>query len=329
MCGHADEKDSILDALDVKRVDWAAYLTWLRNPAWSDDQVAEHLQRPAAEVARCRTSLLDKGLLVSAGAELLPVGTADVIDGLLAEVDAAAAHRRAQIIQARSALAATMTAGLARHAETPYAEIEWVEGPSSIAVVLDEFTRTAGREILVLHGRRSPCCADAQACRLVRPGTDGSDIAVRIIYEHGHAALGELNQLSTADARVRTVGRVDRTIVVFDRQISLLTSDDRTMLRIHRPEVVAALASLFDQCWSVAQSLPDTSPVPDADEPVLDERGRALLKQLALGMKDDAIARNLGVSVRSVRRYVSELCKALDVTSRFQAGVQAARRGWL
>ncbi|WP_165945224.1 hypothetical protein [Micromonospora sp. KC723] len=50
---------------------------------------------------------------------------------------------------------------------------------------------------------------------------------------------------------------------------------------------------------------------------------------LASGAKDDAIARSLGVSARAVTRTVGELTTVLGAGSRFQAGVRAAKLGWL
>lgn len=61
----------------------------------------------------------------------------------------------------------------------------------------------------------------------------------------------------------------------------------------------------------------------------LTEQQTAVLRLLASGAKDEAIARNLGVSVRTVTRIVAELTSELGATSRFQAGVLAARLGWL
>ena len=46
-------------------------------------------------------------------------------------------------------------------------------------------------------------------------------------------------------------------------------------------------------------------------------------------MKDEQIARELGLSLRTVRRRVAEVLDELGATSRFQAGVEAVRRGWV
>ncbi len=54
-----------------------------------------------------------------------------------------------------------------------------------------------------------------------------------------------------------------------------------------------------------------------------------VLALMAVGMKDEAIARQLGMSPRTLRRRSQELLAELGAGNRFQAGVEAARRGWI
>ena len=56
---------------------------------------------------------------------------------------------------------------------------------------------------------------------------------------------------------------------------------------------------------------------------------RFLLEQLVAGASDEQIARNLGLSLRTVRRRIAALMTDLGVDTRFQAGVEASRRGWI
>lgn len=60
-----------------------------------------------------------------------------------------------------------------------------------------------------------------------------------------------------------------------------------------------------------------------------DERTREILHLMATGMKDDAIARVLGVSRRTVQKHVSEAGTALGARTRFQIALLARERGWL
>jgi DNA-binding NarL/FixJ family response regulator len=56
---------------------------------------------------------------------------------------------------------------------------------------------------------------------------------------------------------------------------------------------------------------------------------RELLLPLAKGMTDEAAAKRLGVSLRTVRRQMAALMERLGASSRFEAGLKAAQRGWL
>jgi DNA-binding NarL/FixJ family response regulator len=92
---------------------------------------------------------------------------------------------------------------------------------------------------------------------------------------------------------------------------------------IVRQRGIVELATLyFEQLWARAAPL---------DEPATERSDlrRFLLEQLAAGAQDEQIARRLGLSLRTVRRRVAEVMTELGASSRFQAGVEAARRGWL
>ncbi len=65
------------------------------------------------------------------------------------------------------------------------------------------------------------------------------------------------------------------------------------------------------------------------EQPDLSEADRALLHLLHAGLKDETIARQLGLSERTLRRRITDLTTRLGATSRFQAGAQVVRRGWL
>ncbi|MFE7357241.1 response regulator transcription factor [Streptomyces sp. NPDC057543] len=56
---------------------------------------------------------------------------------------------------------------------------------------------------------------------------------------------------------------------------------------------------------------------------------RQLLTYLSGGLTDESIARELGVSERTVARRITRLQQMLGARTRFQLGVQASRRGWL
>lgn len=86
---------------------------------------------------------------------------------------------------------------------------------------------------------------------------------------------------------------------------------------LRHPTLVLAFTSWFDAVWSVSPEVALTTTGSD----------RGLLRLLALGLKDEAIARTLGVSLRTVRRRVAGLMDEYGVGTRFQLGIALERDG--
>jgi hypothetical protein len=101
-----------------------------------------------------------------------------------------------------------------------------------------------------------------------------------------------------------------------------LGNTESPLVMVRQRSIVQALILLFEQMWS------DAAPFALGLRRG-DPARRLLLQQLASGAQDEQIARRLGLGLRTVRRRVAELMSELGAESRFQAGVEAARRGWL
>ena len=134
----------------------------------------------------------------------------------------------------------------------------------------------------------------------------------------GRASIGE---------RIRVVPEVPTRLAVIGDRVLLpdppgLANERRLALR--QPGLVELVVSYFEAMWDRAVAVPALEhgeATPDLNE--------LLLRQLAQGAKDEQIARTLGVSLRTVRRRIAAIMTELGVDSRFQAGVEAVRRGWL
>lgn len=119
-------------------------------------------------------------------------------------------------------------------------------------------------------------------------------------------------------------------MLVYDRELAIVDAPrdpDIGAIVIRDRLLAEPLVDFFEYCWITASDLDDV--VGSTDESGLTDQQRAVLRLLASGAKDEAIARGLEISVRTVTRIVAELSAQLGATSRFQAGVKAARLGWL
>jgi DNA-binding transcriptional ArsR family regulator len=180
----------------------------------------------------------------------------------------------------------------------------------------DQWRLTAGRQIdewvreLVSAGRES---------RVIYPA--------RVLEEapevvQARADAGEhVRVLAGVPARMAVLG----TSAVVLHETWQARSGRLVVLR--QEAVVSALTLLFDQLWDQALNVPGFGG--RAEDPGKEGAKRLLLEQLVRGVKDEQISRALGVSLRTVRRRVAELMDELGADSRFQAGVEAVRRGWV
>jgi hypothetical protein len=161
---------------------------------------------------------------------------------------------------------------------------------------------------LVASGRRSraiyPARVLEEAPQVVRSRADAGEL-VRIV--------------ATVPTRIAVMGT--GAALIGDRWGA--SSGRRLVVREH--SLVGALGALFENVWERAMTVPGLGAL---DEDPSGQR-RLLLHQLTRGAKDEQIARALGVSLRTVRRRIAEIMDDLGAESRFQAGAEAVRRGWL
>ena len=127
----------------------------------------------------------------------------------------------------------------------------------------------------------------------------------------------------------RTAVALPVRVLIYDGKIAVVTSDPEDFSRgavvLNTPGAIAALQALFDLLWEAGADLP----APSASENALRAEERELLQLLSRGLKDEAISRSLGISIRTVRRMINVLSSRVDATSRFELGARAVERGWL
>ncbi|WP_234431987.1 helix-turn-helix transcriptional regulator [Streptomyces sp. NRRL S-241] len=159
-------------------------------------------------------------------------------------------------------------------------------------------------------------------------------VGMRVVYQdsprNDAATLAYAQWTTGLGCQVRTSPSC-RPAWIFDGETALVPIDPAQSrlgaLCTTSSGIVASLVALFEQTWETAVPL-------GADRRQRSEDGitageRRLLKLLAAGMTDEAVGKRLGVSLHTVRRQMSALMERLDATSRFEAGLKAAQRGWL
>jgi DNA-binding CsgD family transcriptional regulator len=146
------------------------------------------------------------------------------------------------------------------------------------------------------------------------------------------AALRMVELCADAGEQARVMPEVPMNLTVVDDRWALLASrssvagrNQVAALVVHESPVLAGLIGVFEVFWRMA--VPITGE--DVTGSPLTPETRRLLSYLTAGLTDESIARELGVSERTVARRISRLQQTLGAQTRFQLGVQASRRRWL
>ncbi|MGW0392132.1 LuxR C-terminal-related transcriptional regulator [Streptomyces sp. NPDC003042] len=161
-------------------------------------------------------------------------------------------------------------------------------------------------------------------------------VRVRAMYGRRAGSVPEmarhLRERAELGVEIRLSPVVPMSMFLADENFALLPTD------LHDPAAGAIVArgsalvgsylALYEYCWQCATPYGEDSPAERGDGG-LTEQQSAALHMLASGVKDEQIAHNLGVSLRTASRLLSEIMQELGAASRFEAGVKAARLGWL
>ncbi|MBB4906255.1 helix-turn-helix transcriptional regulator [Actinophytocola algeriensis] len=131
-----------------------------------------------------------------------------------------------------------------------------------------------------------------------------------------------LTRLGALGAEVRVTHRSLPDMLVFGAEVFAVAHHDRgqerrQVVHIHSQELSTGLLHLFGGLWDHAEDIASARRAEDSIQAIV-------LSYLYAGTLDDAAAREMGISVRTYRRYVAKVLRDLNVTSRFQAGAKAA-----
>jgi DNA-binding CsgD family transcriptional regulator/biotin operon repressor len=177
-----------------------------------------------------------------------------------------------------------------------------------------------------------------------RPSSDGTELsrpvvetalrrhaAVRSVWASPvfdtPAAAAHAEWLEGQGVPVRSsAAEVPVRAVIMD-EVAVVVGEDGRPRVLRAPEETRRLSALADQLWERAMPARAWNRSRPSGRAVTRPRPELVLRLLAEGLTDDAIARRLGCSVRTVRSDVACAMTALNARSRFQAGVRAIQVG--
>ncbi|GAA2695011.1 hypothetical protein [Nonomuraea recticatena] len=262
-----------------------------------------------------------------AGGRFVPVDPDLAVASLVSSVEREIYRRRELIDQIRERVGVF---GARTGGDPPPSTVEYLVG----AMEVRGFLKTAGDacrdELLVLQGGVGEA-GDLSQMFLVLVARG---VTVRVICQHRSradvATRLAMKRLTDAGVEVYTVSHVPRSAIVFDRSLVVLFGDgeggeggDVSLARVRNQGIAQFFLDMFNHLWETATPLEG---VEFGYATVADDLQQSIATLMAKGYTDEVVARKLGMSVRSCRRHIATLMRDLDATSRFQAGVEAARK---
>ncbi|WP_460399275.1 helix-turn-helix transcriptional regulator [Actinophytocola sediminis] len=152
----------------------------------------------------------------------------------------------------------------------------------------------------------------------------GRGVRMRVLYQHTArfdvATREHAETLFTLGAEFRTTESLFSKLIIFDGETAFIPAyqeDNGAAAVIKDPTLVAFLYACFEHTWASAKEF-DTRRV--ESDTIGEELKTEIIKMLIAGAKDDAIARRLGLSVRTCRKHIGQLMNRFGATSRFQFG---------
>ncbi|GAA1560792.1 helix-turn-helix domain-containing protein [Kribbella sancticallisti] len=321
----------MLEALGVDGISERVYRALLAHPGSSISALAT---AAGVSPARVRASLdrLQSARLV----QRLPDGSAEfTVTPPDVAITALVNERQHTLDNARLAIQPLLMEYRAASARAdPSALIEVQSGPTIAAERFRELQATATQELLgfdrmTAHEESGKPEVEAEAPMLER------GVRCRAIYETAAltspSRLPYIRQLVALGEQAKVTDTLPFKMIIADRKVAMLplvADGPRTdsLLIVYSSTLLDGLIDLFESYWHrgapIRALLAQASPVEGLSQEELE-----VLELLHTGLKDEAIARQLGVSIRTARRRVTSLLNALGVGTRFQAGAEATRRG--
>lgn len=325
----------MLEPLGVDEATLAVYTALLRNPDHSAEQLSAQTDRPVDEVRRLLDELRRLELVI-------PTWTSGGEHAVHPRIGLSilAQRRRAEL---GSRLAELEEAeGYAEKLSEQYSDlltartedrVEVLEGRNAASRRIEQLGDLAKESfwsLIPAHIRDNPPPAEFPDRRLLERG-----INTRFTYLESmavtKAGMEYCEWVHSMGGEVRVTPTLPLRLLIIDHEIAIMPLDPSNHdagAVVHRsPAVVALALSLFDVYWSRAKNPFEADDLASGDP--LTSQEAEIIRLLAGGAKDEQVARLLGISLRTARRFTAGLAERVDASSRFELGVAAAKRGWV
>jgi len=323
-----------LEILGLNGLSESVFRAMLADPDADLEALARRLGVSRGEVRVALDRLIELSLVTerAAGRLYVPVSPDVALGALLSLEEAELSRRERQLLGARAELSRLVRNSDERSG--PLREVHRIDDRDRVVEVLRELSAACYHETMnVAPGgpMRTEVLADALShdLAMVERG-----VRLRMLYTRRQLddapMLDYMRAIRRSGAEVRIADTLPHRLLVYDRTVSFLpvnpTRAGHGALVVREPAITANLVMLFESLWVGAQDLDEAL---ELGAPAASDLDRSVLMLMSSGVKDEAAARQLGISDRTYRRHVADILVRLGASSRFQAGVEAVRHGWL
>ncbi|MEU1280033.1 helix-turn-helix transcriptional regulator [Streptomyces sp. NPDC005805] len=329
-----------LAVLGVSALEEECYRYFLRRPGARAGDLEGVLDARPTEIHDGVAKLSELGLLHLAGPGG-PVSPAEPESALARLVDRRLGqlHEEVGRVTRSRHLLDGLRADAVTCAETPPG-VEQLEHADDIHDRIDDLAFFARDEVLAVADSLHPSLdgivrSRRRDLRCLRRGVRVRSVVAHRALEHP-PTRDYLRELAAHGGEIRVVaGDTAERMAVYDRSTAVVPVDPRDPSRgavfARRIGLVTHLVALFERIWETGETFEAAvSPGGGSDSgPEPGERELLVLARMCNGTKDEAAARELGVSVRTYRRYVADVLRLLDAGCRAQAALRARERGWI
>ncbi|WP_425473318.1 helix-turn-helix transcriptional regulator [Streptomyces montanus] len=159
-------------------------------------------------------------------------------------------------------------------------------------------------------------------------------VRIRTLYQHtvryNLEQLAYVGRLADGKVEYRTIDELVERLIICDEAVAFIPTrdDQKVALELRHPGLVRYLIKVFEFMWGRSVPLSTGAPYETAPDGITDIQ-HSIAKLLVEGHVDEAIARRLGMNVRTCRAHIAKLATALGSGSRAQLGFLIAQSGIL
>jgi DNA-binding CsgD family transcriptional regulator/sugar-specific transcriptional regulator TrmB len=339
---YSNSRAWIWHLLGLEERDESVYRHDVMCPGSSTREASRATGLPEEVINLSRDRLIAVGLLriePSGEVRAIPNGPAALTEQLQIQLEAEHARKRSDLMKTESELTRLINEQFLASRQAGSLQVDRIPSRDAANVRITELMCNAQDEVVRLDpGSPKPSDGRTDPTILAEIKASRRGVSVRTICSPTHVSdpflRRSLDCQVDADIRIRVMSSPDISMIIVDRRVAVLTDHrrvgNRGALLVRDGLLVYTLRSIFETWWVQATDL-GFFLVDSETRPFGEVTGeeRAMLHLLGCGYKDETVAKTLGISVRTVRRKVSDVQRRMPASSRFQAGVRAARRGWV